>query len=117
MRKFILILTLFLLILPLIAKEEEVVFKSILKDANFCPLHSVEVEAFFAVLRKGDAFSWEGWWTLKFENGAVITINRSWANLPKHDIWWIGKEYKVIKEKFCLRATLIEEEKKEEEKK
>jgi len=113
MRKLILAFMFFFLILPIIAEEEEVVFESILKDADFRPLYTVKTP--FDSLRDGDPFGWSGWWTLKFENGAVITINRSWLNLPKHDIWWIGKEYKVSKEKFCFRAKLIEKEKEKKE--
>ena len=101
----------FFLILPLIAKEEEVAFESILKDADFCPLSSLSNPLLPLEIEDPDPVGWDGWWTLKFENGAVITINRSWTKYPKWDIWWIGKEYKVVKEKYCFLATLIEKEK------
>ncbi|GAG54680.1 unnamed protein product, partial [marine sediment metagenome] len=56
---------------------------------------------------------WWTWWTLKFENGAVIIVSRS-ALEPKEDIiWWIGKEYKVVKKRDRFQAILIEKEKKE----
>jgi len=121
MKKLILAFTLFFLILPLTAKDEEVIFESILKDADFCTLPATKTDIGIIEELKLD-LGWWTWWTLKFENGAVIVISRS-ALEPKEDVvWWIGKEYRVTKEtwertqKSYFRAKLIEEEKKKEEK-
>lgn len=82
----------------LIAKDEpkiEVIFESALKDAIYCPLYDSEL----ASLRTN--FSADvGWWTLKFENGAVIRYwKNTFINVNKADgdIWWIGKVYVVSK--------------------
>lgn len=109
MKKLILAFTLFFLILPLTAKEK-VVFESVLKDADFRPLYAFKVDTY------EETIPCMGWWTLKFENGAVITVNRARLSTPKDEIWWIGKEYKVIKKGNYLRAKLIEEEKEKKEK-
>lgn len=94
----------FLFVSPLIA-EEEVVFESVLKDAVFCPIDPTTV-----IINHAEKYQlpWMGWWTLKFENGAVIAIKKSFRELPKLEIWWIGKRYKVIKEKLYFRAELVE---------
>ena len=86
------IFMLFFLILPLTAKEK-IVFESVLKDAEFVPIYA------FEVLYEKE-LPGMGWWTLKFENGAVITINRAREKLSKDDIWFIGKEYKVTRKGF-----------------
>ena len=114
MKKLILVSMLFFLILPLTAEDEEIVFESILKDAEFCSLAATKAD--MKMIEDLDlSLGWWTWWTLKFENGAVIVISRS-ALEPKEDIvWWIGKEYRVTKEKTYFRANLIEEEKKKKE--
>lgn len=90
MRKKILILGLVcLLAFPLLAKEK-VVFESVLKDADFYPIY-VFKDTYEETL------PCMGWWTLKFENGAVITANRARLELSKDDIWFIGKKYKVTR--------------------
>ena len=108
MKKLILAFMLFFLIFPLTAKEK-VIFESVLKDAEFHPLY-VFKDTYEETL------PCMGWWTLKFENGAVITVNRARLEFPKDDIWWIGKKYEIIKKGHYFRAKLIEEEKKEEKK-
>jgi len=109
MRKKILVLGLiFLFVFPLLAKEK-VVFESVLKDADFDPLYAFKVGSY------EETIPCMGWWTLKFENGAVITVNRVRLESPKDDIWWVGKEYKVIKKGNYFRAKMIEEEKEEKE--
>ena len=93
-----------LFIFPLLAKEK-IVFESTLKDAVFCPLWVGDSNT----TRSNST----GWWTLKFENGAVISFWRKMEVLPKNDIWWIGKKYKVTKRGFGKNhfyVKLIEEE-------
>jgi len=91
--------------------KETIVFESALKDAVFIPLYIGERTI-------GEpAFPAAGWWTLKFENGAIITSYRmsgdpirdfsiikiykkagiKWPG-PGLDIWWIGKVYTVSKD-------------------
>jgi len=109
MRTKILVLVLIcLFVFPLIA-EEEIVFESVLKDVDFCLLPATKTDmAIIEDLKLN--LGWWTWWILKFENGAVIVISRS-ALEPKEDIvWWIGKKYKVIKEKLYFRTELIEKE-------
>lgn len=81
-----------LLVFPLVAKEKTV-FESVLKDAEFHPLYVFEdsIEVILPSM---------GWWTLKFENGAVITANRENEKLSKNDIWFIGKKYKITRKGF-----------------
>lgn len=107
MRKFILTFMFLSLILLVVAEqEEEVVFKSALKDADFCPLLS-QSEVFQPLEPDpSDPVGWDGWWTLKFENGAIIRVNRSWSDRPRNDIWWVGKEYKVTRDRFLFFVTL-----------
>jgi len=101
MRTKILILGLFcLLIFPLMAKDE-VVFESTLKDADFRPFSSKV------------GMNNIGWWTLKFENGAVIRVWTGYNSKPKDDIWWVGKRYKITEDGKFLQAKLTEEKKEE----
>jgi len=101
---------LFLVLAPASNAKETIVFESALKDAVFLPLYISErtTEPMFPAA---------GWWTLKFENGAVITSYRmsgdpirdfsiikiykkagiKWPGLGL-DIWWIGKVYTVSKD-------------------
>jgi len=125
MRIKILILGLiFLFAFPLIAKEG-IVFESVLKDVDFSLLPPTIDDMKTYELLKRSAFkekkdlesglAWPTWWTLKFENGAVITI-RKWA-WPADEaiIWWIGKKYKVTqiirKTGDYFIAGLVEEKK------
>lgn len=39
-----------------------------------------------------------GWWTLKFQNGAIIRYRRYEQNLANEEVFWVGKKYQVIKE-------------------
>jgi hypothetical protein len=101
---------LFLVLAPVSNAKETIVFESALKDAVFIPLYISErtTEPMFPAA---------GWWTLKFENGAVITSYRisgdpirdfsiikiykkAGIKLPDPglDIWWIGKVYIVSKD-------------------
>ncbi|MBA7483471.1 hypothetical protein ES707_18986 [subsurface metagenome] len=89
MKRFILAFMLLALILPLAAKEK-IVFESVLKDAEFRPLYAFEVTY-------EETLPSMGWWTLKFENGAVITVYRARLELSKDDVWFIGKKYKVTR--------------------
>ena len=90
-----------LFIFPLIAKEE-VIFESILKDADFHP--------FTSKIGANNI----GWWTLKFENGAVIRVWTGYNTKPKDDIWWVGKKYTITAEGKFLQAKLTEEKKEEQ---
>ena len=55
-----------------------------------------------------------GWWTLKFENGAVVRMisrdDRDITIFEPKEIWWIGKKYIVIKKPTYREVRLIEEE-------
>jgi len=83
MKKYIAILIVCLAFLaPALIANEEVVFESILKDAIF-----MHAEAAFGT-----------WWTLKFENGAIITFDKEFeVRAPEDGIWWVGKTYVVSK--------------------
>ena len=89
--------------------EETIVFESVLKDAVFIPLY---ISAGSSILNRQMErdFPMAGWWTLKFENGAIITFYRipgdfELSQMAKKagikmlgrgvDIWWIGKVYIV----------------------
>jgi hypothetical protein len=90
------------LVIPLLAKET-VVFESVLKDAIFSG--------------GGATLEHIGWWTLKFENGAVIRVERRTLDFPKDEIFWIGKKYQVSKKGFGENnffVKLIEEGEKEQ---
>ncbi len=74
--------------------KEETLFEAVLRDAEFHPL--LIAEANLAKINQV-----VGWWTLKFENGAVVTTPQYTVGLTsKKDIWWIGKTYIVYKKRF-----------------
>jgi hypothetical protein len=95
-----------------LAKAEEkgnVLFESVLKDAVFVPLEKSIGET-----------NVYGQWTLKFENGAVITKYSGYGGAKenmKSNIWWIGEEYVVYLKKrkagWILVVALLEEKNKE----
>jgi hypothetical protein len=66
-------------------QKESILFESALKDAVFSP-----------DLSRGQTLSpsggMYGWWTLKFENGAVIL---HYSTMVKLSQWWIGETYVV----------------------
>jgi len=88
-------------------KQENVEFESILKDAEFRPG--------YPYVTKSNKHCFLGWWTLKFENGAVVRIiardDRDITIFEPKDIWWIGKKYAVIKMPTYFEVRLLEEEK------
>lgn len=106
---FILGLILFL-ILPLLAQEkvkeadlakEEVLFTSILKDADFYPFYMQPAGA-----------TRPGWWTLKFENGYIIRVYKKNKSDTTEEIWQTGKKYVAIrnkKKKKLIEVKLLEE--------
>jgi hypothetical protein len=69
--------------------EEKVKFMSDLKDAVFMPYGALG----------------QGFWTLKFDNGAVIMIHDDGGSLGARS-WWIGRTYKVIETGFGLKAIV-----------
>jgi hypothetical protein len=88
------------------AKEEgTVLFESVLKDADFC----------FAYWNEPTRSNYHmGYWTLKFENGAVVkSYEFSIGSEECKSIWWIGGKYIVYKRKskgeWHLRVELLEE--------
>jgi len=101
---------LFLVSAPASNAEEMIVFESALKDAVFVPLYIGAGSAVLDRQMERD-FPFAGWWTLKFENGAIVTYYRSpgtsfeLIQMYKKagikgpgsgvDIWWIGKVYIV----------------------
>jgi len=114
----------FLFAFPLVA-EEGIVFESALKDVDFCLLPPTKDDIETLELFKRSAFrekkdlkvglAWPTWWTLKFENGAVITIREKAFPANEAIIWWIGKQYKVTqiirKTGNYFIAKLVEEKK------
>ena len=108
MKRQIVILILCLAFLaPCFGAKEEIVFESVLKDAIFMPLYVSDNY----IQKTVPHF---GWWTLKFENGAVITFYRGTELLPKSDIWWIGKTYIVSKKGFGENYFFIKLKQEEE---
>lgn len=80
---------------------DTVLFESILKDAVFIPLY-------ISMHPTEKSVPAAGWWTLKFENGAVISVYREPAKpLPKDDVWWIGKVYEVSKKGFGENYLIV----------
>jgi len=92
-------------------KKENIEFESILKDAEFHPG--------YPYITRSKIHCFVGWWTLKFENGAVTRIicrddQDATMFFPK-DTWWIGKRYVVINMGSWREVKLLE--KKSEKKK
>lgn len=89
------------------AKEEgNVLFESVLKDADFR-------HAYWNEPTRSNCHI--GYWTLKFENGAVIkSYEFSVGPEERASVWWIGKQYVVYKKKskgeWHLRVELMENE-------
>jgi len=87
-------------------KQEDIEFESILKDAEFRPG--------YPHVTRGGEHCFLGWWTLKFENGAVVRMisrdDRDITIFEPKEIWWIGKKYIVIKKPTYREVRLIEEE-------
>jgi len=87
-------------------KKENIEFESILKDAEFHPG--------YPYITRSKKHCFLGWWTLKFENGAVVrAISRDDQDAtifePK-DVWWIGKKYVVIKMPSYREIRLLEKD-------
>jgi hypothetical protein len=98
-----------LLIVSVSPAKEETLFEDVLRDAEFHPL--IITEANLAKINQV-----VGWWTLKFENGAVVTTPQYTVGLTsKKDIWWIGKTYIVYKKKFGQNYYSIRPKEEEKE--
>lgn len=108
MRKALFISIIFLLILSIVSgqksitklelQKKKVLFESTLKDAIF--IVDNEPNTIF-----------QGCWTLKFDNGAVLRVHHvGLGKNPINDIWWVGKKYAAIKKGKIIDVRLIEEE-------
>jgi hypothetical protein len=101
MKKYIVVLVLCLAFLaPALIAKDEVIFESALKDAVFIPFHGTDENTI--------GIRW-GWWTIKFDNGAIITIHRGLGDDATNDIWWVGKTYIVTKNRYGFNAKLKED--------
>ena len=106
MKRFFAIVFFVLFCFPLLAKED-IVFESILKDAIFVPC---QPEKYLMA-------KIEGYWTLKFENGAIVSIGKldvtegeSLKMAGRQTIWWIGETYRVTRGVQYLEIRLIKSE-------
>jgi len=93
--------------------KTRILFESVLRDAIFVPVGSVNemlvqrVEFFEGEAAHVVAPKRAGYWTLKFDNGAILPI---WAGQgPESSLWWTGETYRVSESGKFFSARLIRE--------